>query len=600
MNFKKELINTLVRNSAKAQNLYLDTLKSAAKEILLIFPTTNALVRQEKIGVIQLLKEAAKGQKVKVRILMPVSKLTEHIVQSLNQQQHNIDIRYIEPTSGTETTILVVDRKVSLVIELKDDSKSTFVEATGLSTHSNSKAGILSYVAIFENLWNQSDLYQAIKESHEQLKIANQKLETNDKILNNFIQSAAHELRNPIQPILGISQIIKSKITHKEERELNIEDVCNLLDVIIRNARKLQGLTDDVLDITRIETNSLHLKKETFDLKELMQVLMDDYKSQNNNAKKNDRNNYRNIKLSLLPSITEDEQNADLFLIEADRGRILQVISNIFSNALKFTNKQDIIYVNLEQKNTDGRREIIVRIKDTGTGIDAEIFPRLFTKFATKSETGIGLGLFICRNIIEAHGGKIWAENNKDGKGGATLAFSLPLTIHKDHHQELKAINTTVITMTDDIEEEEEERIKKKHDDISRSFNSHKTKKKRIFLVDDDYDHTTTFKVGLENAGFEVEAYSDSTIALSNFKPDYYDLLLIDIKMPKINGFELSERILKIDEKSKIWFISAYEVHYKKLIKEVSSKLKETFLDHFIQKPVDINNLVKQVKSELD
>ncbi len=241
--------------------IYIWTLKLATKEIFLIFPTTNALVRQEKIGVIQLLKETATEQKVKVRILMPVSKSTEYIVQSLTQQHHNIDIRYIEPTSGTEATILVVDRKVSLVIELKDDLKSTFVEATGLSTHSNSKAGVLSYLAIFENLWNQSELYQAIKESHEQFKIANQKLEINDKILNNFIQSAAHELRTPIQPILGLSQIIKSKITHKEESDLNIGEISGILDVIIRNARNLRRLTDNVLDISRIETNSFNLEK---------------------------------------------------------------------------------------------------------------------------------------------------------------------------------------------------------------------------------------------------------------------------------------------------------------------------------------------------
>ena len=113
-----------------------------------------------------------------------------------------------------------------------------------------------------------------------------------------------------------------------------------------------------------------------------------------------------------------------------------------------------------------------------------------------------------------------------------------------------------------------EERIKKKHNNISNYFNSHKTKIKRIFLVDDDYDHTITFKVGLEIAGFEVDAYNDSTIALSNFKPDYYDLLLIDIKMPKINGFELSEKIIKIDDKVKVWFISAYEVYYKTLKKK--------------------------------
>jgi signal transduction histidine kinase len=426
LNLRKGWVNTFVRNSTKAQKLYLKILKSAAKEILLIFPTSNALVRHEKIGVIQLLKEVAEEQKVRVRILMPVSKLTEHVEQSLTQQQHNIVIRCIEPTPDTEATILVVDRKVSLVIELKDDTKDTFIEAVGLSTRSNSKAGILSHITIFENLWKQSELYQEIKDSHENLKMAHKKLENNNKILYNFIQYSAHELRNPIQPILGISQIIKNKITHTEERELNVEEICSLLDVIIRNARKLHRLTDDVVDTTRIETNSFHLKKETFNLKELIQVLVDEYKSQNNNTKKNDIDNHRNIKLSIMPPITEETQDVDLFLIRADKGRISQVFSNLFNNALKFTKENDIIYVNLEQKNTDSRKNFIVSIKDTGSGIDPEIFPRLFTKFATKSEKGVGLGLYICKNIIEAHGGKIWAENNRD-ELGATFAFSLPI-----------------------------------------------------------------------------------------------------------------------------------------------------------------------------
>lgn len=580
MNLQKGWVNTFVRNSTKAQKLYLKILKSAAKEILLIFPTTNALVRHEKIGVIQSLIEVAKEQQVKVRILMPISKLTEHIVQSLTQQQqNNIVIRCIEPNPDTEATILVVDKKVSLVIELKDDTKDTFIEAVGLSTHSNSKAGILSHVTIFENLWKQSELYQEIKDSHENLKMAHQKLEINNKILNNFIQTSAHELRNPIQPILGISQIIKTKITHTEERELNVEEICSLLDVIIRNARKLHRLTDDVVDTTRIETNSFRLKKEAFNLKELIQVLVDEYKSQNNNTMKNDIDNHRNIKLSIMPPITDEAQNADLFLIKADKGRISQVFSNLFSNALKFTKENDIIYVNLEQKNIDSRKNFIVSIKDTGSGIDPEIFPRLFTKFATKSEKGVGLGLFICKNIVEAHNGKIWAENNVDSGGGSTFAFNLPLTVQKEDQHESMAIKTT---------------------NISNSFNSHKTRIKRIFLVDDDYDHTITFKAGLEIAGFEVDAYNDSTIALSNFKPNYYDLSLIDIKMPKINGFELSEKLLKVDDKVKVWFISAYEVYYKTLKKEVPSKLKETIFDHIIQKPVEIDNLVKQIKTELD
>ena len=146
-----------------------------------------------------------------------------------------------------------------------------------MSTYSNSRAGVLSYVAIFENFWKQSELYQEIKESHDQLKIANEKLRMQDKIQSDFIKVAAHELRNPIQPILGMSQIVKSMITQK--KELNINETCDHLDVIIRNARKLQRLTDNVLDINRIETNSLHMRKDIFNLKELIQVLVDDYKS---------------------------------------------------------------------------------------------------------------------------------------------------------------------------------------------------------------------------------------------------------------------------------------------------------------------------------
>jgi DNA-binding NtrC family response regulator len=141
-------------------------------------------------------------------------------------------------------------------------------------------------------------------------------------------------------------------------------------------------------------------------------------------------------------------------------------------------------------------------------------------------------------------------------------------------------------------------RIKKK-DDYSGYYSYHKTKMKRIFLVDDNYDHTVTFKAGLELAGFEVDAYNDSALALSEFKPDYYDLMLIDIKMPKIDGFGLYEKISRIDDKVKVWFITAYE-RIDKAQKEVSPKLREMILNHFVEKPIEIDILVKQIKSELD
>ena len=375
-----------------------------------------------------------------------------------------------------------------------------------------------------------------------------------------FIRIAAHELRNPIQPILGLAEIVKSKIKDAKQYES--------LDIIIRNAKRLKRLTEDILDVTKIESQSLDLKKEQFNLSDVITNAMNDIMTSIDFLRKSQRNA---IKLLY-------HQPQDIF-IQADKGRITQVIFNLLSNAVKST-EEGTISVSLEKK--EDNDHVVISVKDTGAGIDPGILPRLFTKFATKSFAGTGLGLYISKSIVEAHGGKIGAENNSDGRG-ATFAFSLPSIIQQDRRQESMAINTTTTaTMIDDIEE----RIK--------------TKMKRIFLVDDDYDHTITFKVGLEHAGFEVDAYNDSTIALSNFKPDYYDLLLIDIKMPKIDGLELYERIRKVDDKVKVWFITAYELYYKTLA-EVSSKLKEEkILDRFIQKPIEINNLVKQIKSELD
>jgi CheY-like chemotaxis protein len=228
-------------------------------------------------------------------------------------------------------------------------------------------------------------------------------------------------------------------------------------------------------------------------------------------------------------------------------------------------------------------------VTDTGQGIDPEIMPRLFTKFATKSTVGIGLGLHISKRIIEAHGGKIWAENNSDGIG-ATFSFTVPLIIQRDHKESIPI--DSLSTINNGIEERRKKR--------SIYYNSHKTRMKRIFLVDDDYDHTITFKVGLEHEEFEVDAYNDSAIALSKFKPDYYDLLLIDIKMPKINGFELYEKIREIDDKVMVWFITAYKT-YDRALKEVSSTSRgEMSSVSVIEKPIEIHKLVKQIKKELD
>jgi DNA-binding response OmpR family regulator len=118
---------------------------------------------------------------------------------------------------------------------------------------------------------------------------------------------------------------------------------------------------------------------------------------------------------------------------------------------------------------------------------------------------------------------------------------------------------------------------------------------KRIFLVDDETDQTLSFKIGLENSGFKVDAFNDPEEALSNFKTGTYDLLLLDVRMPKMNGFQLYEELEKIDDKAKVCFITAFEVYYRSL-REVFPDIK---IDCFIKKPIDMEELVKKVRYEL-
>jgi two-component system sensor histidine kinase VicK len=387
----------IIQDPAEIQKLGFSLIQTAIEEILVMYSTANAFHRQEYAGGIQLLKEAATERGVKVRMLTPEDELIVETARKLKvgqeeapQPHENIVIRYIQPHLQTKVTILIVDKKYSLAIELKDDTKQTSSEAIGLATYSNSQSTVLSYASIFESLWTQTELYQKLIEA--------------DKIKDEFINVAAHELRTPIQPILGLANILRSKLRDgKQEKEY--------LDVIIRNAKRLQRLSEDILDITKIESKSLGLKKELFNLSEIILIAMSD---SNNQIAKEIKDH--GLKLQLVA------HEEDIF-IDADKGRINQVISNLLGNAIKFT-KGGSITLAVEKKYNN--REILVSIQDTGSGIHPEILPRLFTKFASKSEIGTGLGLFISKSIIEAHGGKIWGENNPDGRG-ATFSFSLPL-----------------------------------------------------------------------------------------------------------------------------------------------------------------------------
>jgi len=277
-----------------------------------------------------------------------------------------------------------------------------------------------------------------LETTNKQLSVSNEQLKIREKAQQEFINIAAHELRTPIQPIIGLSEVLRSKNTEGQPQHPQHGPI---LDVIIRNAKRLQKLSQVILDITRIESGLLTLNKERFDLQRVIINTIDDY-----------RNHIRssNLNVEIVCGINKDEEttrdgggvagrqqqqeqllhkqiinqnNTPAILIEADKVRIMQVIDNLLSNALKFT-KEGTISLSVE---SNDKRQVVISVKDNGQGIDPNILPRLFTKFATKSEFGgTGLGLFISKNIIEAHGGKIWAENNPNEKG-ATFYFSLPL-----------------------------------------------------------------------------------------------------------------------------------------------------------------------------
>ena len=240
--------------------------------------------------------------------------------------------------------------------------------------------------------------------SNQEIAQANEELKVHDKLQREFINVASHEIKTPIQAILTFSQLLQKYPERQTE----------FTPAISRNSLRLQRLSNDILDVAKIESRSLKLNKEIFDLNQVISNIIEDHKSII--LKKNNK-----VKLLFYPS-------KEILLVEADKERIVGVISNLLSNAIKFS-KEGKIFVSTEMKdNNNNNFHALVTVKDTGEGIDPEILPKIFSKFITKSFEGLGLGLYISKNIVEAHGGKIWAENNnKNGNHGAIFYFTLPL-----------------------------------------------------------------------------------------------------------------------------------------------------------------------------
>src|SRR5919109_123170 len=424
-----EIITDLIQT----QHLVNKLINSAREKIEILFSSINLFYyynhhKKTEEG-FQLLETVAAKKGLDVKIITPSDKNIKEISSKTNTQKlPNIQIRYIEEIRFLDNKIilLVVDGKQSLALQLKEKKEEyteedltagynitnkhqdTSEEMIELGTYSNNIPTVLSYATIFETLWKELEL-------NEQISNLLEKLTSQQSLKRDFLSIAAHELRDPIQPVLGLAEVLQSR------KGIDIQEQEELLAIIIRNAKRLKALTENILDLTRIESqSSLTLHKEIVNIQEVIRDEVSDVKSQL--AKEH------NVTINVEEKVIGIDSTIDEILVEADRLRLMQVVSNLLTNAIKFT-EHGTVSVRIERRiDNSGSNHAIVSFKDNGQGIDPSIMSRLFEKFATKCDksTGLGLGLFISKNIIESHGGKIWAENNPEGKG-ATFTFSLPI-----------------------------------------------------------------------------------------------------------------------------------------------------------------------------
>jgi two-component system, OmpR family, sensor histidine kinase VicK len=410
-------------------------ISSAKQEILGILPTFESLKRQVENDFFLDIKNAVQNKDLSIKILV-TEKLDPQRQKDINELFKNnfyllqdnkrkfgtddIDSRPFDFTvnsiknmkiraiSGndiqSEVGLLVVDRSKSIIIEFKNNATADPLNSIGLASYSNSTPISNSYAFIFDALWNQSELYYFLKNVYARLK-------THDKMQREFIDVVAHELRTPIQPIIGLTEHVKDNLLDKDQK--------GLLEVVIASAHKLRTLAENILTVTKIEGKLFNVSRNKFCLTEVILDVIKDFQIILENRNK-------------LVGITEKKIRFEFIgfekkiMVFGDKLRIAQVISNLIDNSINFIadGKAGFITITISTKEND----LTVQIKDNGEGIHPEILPRLFTKFATKSFYGTGLGLYICRNIINMHQGKIWVEPNKDGIG-ATISFTLPILI---------------------------------------------------------------------------------------------------------------------------------------------------------------------------
>ncbi len=401
-------------NSNDIQKKIFYLLDSANSEILVILSSSNAFHRQARAGSILKLKEIrSKKPWISIKVLTPKDAIIENM--AINLANFDFAIRFIEPLS--KVSILIVDRKYTLIVELKDDTKQKSIDAIGLATYSNSNATVTSYAAIFDSLWKQAELYE--------------QLQLNDTFKTEFLSMISHELRTPLVPIKGYAEmLLKPQLLG----ELNEKQVKAILS-IYRNAQKQESLVEDILTIYTFETGKIVLSKKEFMLSDLLINVINDLKPL-----------LEEKKISIITEINTKIGNT----VYCDEKRIEQVLSNLIKNSIDFVPKsKGKITITISEKESQFTKKtdnnynghsnmssnIVFTVKDNGKGIPDEKIDLLFKKFykidttMTRKHGSTGLGLVICKDIVEAHGGTIWIDRNYTK--GASILFTIPVSMDK-------------------------------------------------------------------------------------------------------------------------------------------------------------------------
>lgn len=416
----------------------------------------------------------------------------------------------------------------------------------------------------------KAQLFEEVKQARQEAEAARKTAEQANAAKSAFLSTVSHELRTPLTSVLGFAKIIKKRLEEKifpltdssdPKTVRSIEQVTENLGVVIAEGHRLTHLINDVLDLAKIEAGKMEWNMEKTSVPEVVERAI---------AATSALFDQKN--LSLNKTI-----EGEIPEVEADRDKLIQVVVNLLSNAVKFT---DAGTVGCHIAYHPGKAEVVVSISDTGIGIAPKDHAAVFEQFKQVGDTltdkpkGTGLGLPICKEIIEHHGGRIWLDS--DIGRGSTFSFAIP--VQQTETRRPLAFNDLVRQLKEQVE---------------RSEHLVKGKQATILVVDDDESIRSLLRQEMMDAGYHIRDAKNGKEALKEVRDHRPDLIILDIMMPEMNGFDVAA-ILKNDPETMDIPIIVLSI--------VQDKARgfKIGVDRYLTKPIDTAQLFSDVGTLLE